>query len=215
MCLCAVMNVVVPAAARRQKSCFSPKSSPFALQTGTKWLCRVLWKSEQNYSGFANPKSWVLVRNVIPAATSHHHVMGASLVSVGPGGLCIETLAFEIFWDCQVKPTASDFIWRTSGFMCTIVEERANQQFIEQVTHWSLPWVPLSDRFQMQLQLQCLWALPGRYRILGSFQDWPCGFCKLKGLKPLSFLAWRWQICGPCKLSKEMPTRFWYATYLS
>lgn len=139
------MNVVVPAAVRRQKSCFSPKSSPFALQTGTKWLCRVLWKSEQNYSGFANPKSWVLVRNVIPAATSHHHVMEASLVFVGPGGLCIETLAFEVFWDCQVKPTASDFIWRTSGFMCLWKKELTNSSLNKWPTEVYLGFYFLTD----------------------------------------------------------------------
>lgn len=90
-----MINVVVPAAVKRQKSCFSPKSSPFALQNGTKWLCRVLQKSEQNCCDFANPKSGVLVRSIILAATSPHH-WGASLVSgsVGPGGLCSGTLAF-------------------------------------------------------------------------------------------------------------------------
>lgn len=204
-----MINVVVPTAIRRQKSCFSPKSSQFALQTGIKWLCRVLQKSEQNCSGFANPKSAVLVRNIIPDAASPRHARGASLVSgnVGLGGLCSESLAFEVSWDCQVKLTASDFIWRTSAFTCLWKSELTNRSFNKWPTEVYFGFHFLID-FRCSFRCSAL-SSSRRDKILCSFQDWPCGFCKLKELKHLPFFVCGRQICGPWELSKEMPTRPW------
>lgn len=203
-----MMNVVVPAAVRRQKSCFSPKP-PFDLQTGTKWLCRVLRKSEQNCSGFANPKSGVLVRNVVPAATSPCHATGASLVTgnVGPGGFCGGPLAFEVSWDCQVKPSASDFIWRTSGLTCLWKKELTNSSFNKWPSEVYFGFHFLID-FRCSFRCSAV-SSSERDRILGSFQDWLYGFCRLKELKHLPFLACGRQICGPWEPSKEVPTSPW------
>lgn len=150
-----MINVVVPAAIRRQKSCFSPVFS----------VCFADWNKMalQSSSKIRTELFWLCKSQICGTCEKHHSWCRLSPSCKG---------GFSCLWQCGTRRTLQWVIgfWSLLGlsgqancfrfymenlWVYMLVEERANQQLIYQVTHWSLLWVPLSDRFQMQLQVQC------------------------------------------------------------